>query len=68
MSTRAEILLQLVMLALSLGALFGLAIYLGYRAGFAKARDTQRAAVGAIWRELMEAKFAPRDGQDSIGE
>ena len=42
MTSHVEILVELVMLALSLGSLFGLAIYLGYRAGFRMARGERR--------------------------
>src|SRR6202521_2101522 len=51
---REMLITMYAMLALSMGALFGLAIYLGYRAGYAKARQTQRDVVAAAMLEFEE--------------
>jgi hypothetical protein len=47
------------MLALSMGALFGLAIYLGYRAGYAKARRTQAEAVEEGLYQMLCIRILP---------
>lgn len=52
------LLIEAIMLVLSLGALFGLAVYVGYRAGYRRARDTQKAVVADTLTEYAKGLVA----------
>jgi hypothetical protein len=59
-----EFMILWAVIVAALGGIFGLAGYLGYRAGYAKAIDTQRQTLGVMWREIVEAKFAPDENEE----
>lgn len=54
---------EIVLLILALGGLYGLGIYLGYRQGFAKARETQGETVALVGQEISRILAQVREGE-----